>query len=58
MIIYFISYSFRFSAEILFQNTIVSRENVMNWDTIKEIQNIIEEDNPDISTVKSSTSQR
>lgn len=51
-IIYFISYSFRFSGEIFLQNTVVSRKNVMNWDAIKEIQNIIEEDNPGITAVK------
>ena len=52
MIKYFISYAFVFSGEMLFQNTTVSRKKVINWDAIKEIQNIIEEDNPDISQVK------
>ncbi len=52
MIIYFISYSFRLEMENHFQNTIVPRKLVMNWDAIKDIQNIIEQDNPEISHVK------
>ena len=52
MIKYFISYSFRFQGEILFQNTMVSRKLAMNWDDIKNMQEIIEQDNPEISNVK------
>lgn len=52
MIIYFISYSFMLERNTFFQNTMVARKRVMNWDAIKQIQSTIEKDNPEISSVK------